>query len=144
MLYELGTGNDAFTGDDLSQEELNKISAMLCGSIWLNLVGGEAANVIINAIKDARAAKAVGEIGISAGEKADYKSLFGEMSDEDARLYGEFLENGSTEGLTDAEQEAARKAEEEIILNKIDTDELLKLRGGSEDIHIDIWVAVIL
>jgi hypothetical protein len=39
------------------------------------------------------------------------------MSDEDARLYGKFLENGSTEGLTDAEQEATRKAKEQIILN---------------------------
>jgi hypothetical protein len=86
--------------------------------------------------KDTRAAKAVGEIGISAGEKAACKSLFGKMSDEDARLYGKFLENGSTDGLTDAEQEAARKADKQKILNKIDTDELLKLRGGSEDIHI--------
>jgi hypothetical protein len=70
MLYELETKKDAFTGDSLLQSELNEISVMLCGSIWLDLVGGEVTNVIISAIKDAIAAKAVGEIGISAGEKA--------------------------------------------------------------------------
>ena len=57
-----------------------------------------------------------------------YKSLLGEMSAEEAELYGKFLEQGSTAGLTAVEKEALAKVESKLALSKVNGNEILELR----------------
>ena len=50
------------------------------------------------------------------------------MSKEDAQKYLDFLENGSKEGLTEAEIRGIGKVDEALALKKVNPEELLELR----------------
>ena len=50
------------------------------------------------------------------------------MLAEEVELYGKFLEQGSTEGLTAVEKEALAKVESKITLSKVNRNEILELR----------------
>ena len=77
------------------------------------------------------------------------------MSKEDAQKYLDFLENGSKEGLTEAEIRGIGKVDEALALKKVNPEELLELRKqqlgnvgesgtGSVDIELkykDGWTA---
>ncbi|MFV0465273.1 MAG: polymorphic toxin type 50 domain-containing protein, partial [Lachnospiraceae bacterium] len=77
-----------------------------------------------------------------------YKSLLGEMSDADLEKYGKYLKNGSNAGLTQTEINAIEKLDNQIVLNTINYDEILKLRnqsnisilseGGVDDLNLKI------
>ena len=50
------------------------------------------------------------------------------MSPDDAKRYTNFLENGSDNGLRPVEFEALRKVDDQLTLNKVDYDEIQKIR----------------
>jgi len=78
----------------------------------------------------------VGSIGASAyaikGAKAidDIDSYADLMSPEDAKKYLEFLENGSTAGLTPEELVGIDKLDELLALEKVEWDDVVKISGS--------------
>lgn len=108
---EMGAGKDIITGDELTQtEQRMKTLRMMADVITMEF--------------------SLGDIG--TGFQDGMYSEFGEMSWTEGERYGNFLKNGSSDGLTDLEVKAARKAEDQIALNKIDGGEVLKVKGEGE------------
>ena len=68
------------------------------------------------------------EIDAMANVSGLHGSFAEEMSKEDAQKYLDFLENGSKEGLTEAEIRGIGKVDEALALKKVNPEELLELR----------------
>ena len=68
------------------------------------------------------------EIDAMANVSGLHGSFAEGMSKEDAQKYLDFLENGSKEGLTEAEIKGIGKVDETLALKKVTPEELLELR----------------
>ena len=68
------------------------------------------------------------EIDAMANVSGLHGSFAEGMSKEDAQKYLDFLENGSKEGLTEAEIKGIGKVDEALALKKVNPEELLELR----------------
>ena len=68
------------------------------------------------------------EIDSMANVSGLHSSFAEGMSKEDAQKYLDFLENGSKEGLTEAEIRGIGKVDEALALKKVNPEELLELR----------------
>ena len=68
------------------------------------------------------------EIDSMANVSGLHGSFAEEMSKEDAKKYLDFLENGSKEGLTEAEIRGIGKVDEALALKRVNPEELLELR----------------
>ena len=62
----------------------------------------------------------------------DSPSLFGEMSPDDAARYADFMQNGSKHGLTDIELYVVNKVDDCLALNKVNYDDIQKLRNKTD------------
>lgn len=62
------------------------------------------------------------------GDFVSYVSFANFMSSEDARRYQQFLKNGSTSGLTEAEMQGISKVDDALAIQKVNYDEILNLR----------------
>ena len=68
------------------------------------------------------------ELDTMANVSGLHSSFAEGMSKEDAQKYLDFLENGSKEGLTEAEIRGIGKVDEALALKKVNPEELLELR----------------
>lgn len=74
----------------------------------------------------------------------DLIDLSVELSPEDAKKYLEFLENGSTAGLTPKELAGIDKLDELLALEKVDWNDIVRIRadvykGGSYALKFNNW-----
>ena len=74
----------------------------------------------------------------------DLIDLSVELSPEDAKKYLEFLENGSTAGLTPEELAGIDKLDELLALEKVDWNDIVRIRadvykGGSYALKFNNW-----
>ena len=91
-----------------------------------------------NAVQMYGASKFIEKCGDWLGkQRRGPSSLSDLMSPEDAKAYLEFLEHGSTAGLTDAELLGIQKVDDALALNMVNGNELLALRNASNAANLD-------
>ena len=123
-----GIGQDI--SDKIEEEGIVYSTGYIVGSL-LGFKGLDKLGKVAKASKAAKKAKGIEKISKAddvANVDGVYKSLLGQMSAEEAKLYGKFLEQGSTAGLTAVEKEALAKVESKIALSKVNGNEILELR----------------